>query len=131
MSTKTNEVHFCPLCNNMTFLFLKELEDGEKQLIHRCESCHHNEPLDGTDHCIYLLDFKKYDRSELINQNKYITHDVCLPVIKGNENLHCTNSECISIKENKPSSVKYIKYDYEDMKYMYICDYCGTKWKNQ
>lgn len=131
MSGKANEIHFCPLCNNMTFLFLKELDDGEKQLIYHCKSCQNDEPVDVNDRCIYTLDFTKYDKSKLINKNKYITQDVCLPTIKGNENIRCTNSECVSIKEKKPSSVKYIKYDYDDMNYMYICEYCGTKWTNQ
>ena len=131
MSSKANEVHFCSQCNNMTFLFLKESEGGDKQLIYHCKSCQHDEPTEARGQCIHTLNFTKYDKSELINQNKYITHDVSLPKIEGNENLQCTNSECISIKEKKPSSVKYIKYDYDDMNYMYICDYCGTKWKNQ
>ena len=131
MSSKANEVHFCPLCNNMSFLFLKETDDGEKQLIHHCKACQHDEMMDTTDGCIYTLNFTKYDKSKLINKNKYITHDVSLPTIKGNENIKCTNQECISIKENKSSSVKYIKYDYDDMNYIYICDYCGTKWTNQ
>ena len=50
--------------------------------------------------------------------------------IEGNTNIRCPNEECISIQESKQSSVTYIKYDSEDMKYIYICNYCGQKWKN-
>ena len=58
------------------------------------------------------------------------TQDITLPTIIGNPNIQCPNVECESIKEVKNSSVTYIKYDAENMKYIYICNYCGQKWKN-
>ena len=127
----SNEVHFCSLCNNMTFLHLKEVEDSENILVHHCKSCQHDEPMAPGATCVYTLDFQKYDKSKMINQNKYITHDVTIPVIRGNDNIQCTNSECISIKEKHPSMIRYIKYDTEEMNYLYICDHCGQKWTNQ
>mgnify|MGYP001196231076 CR=1 FL=1 len=57
------------------------------------------------------ITFEEIDISEIINENKYITHDITLPVIEGNSNIQCTNPECESIKGDKPSSLKYIKYD--------------------
>ena len=75
-------------------------------------------------------DFKGYDNSEYINHNQYITQDVTLPKIEGNPNMKCTNEECISIQSGKESSVTYIKYDLENMKYIYICNHCGQKWKS-
>ena len=74
--------------------------------------------------------FKKYDNSEYINSNPYITHDITLPKIKKNQNINCTNQECSSITENKECDITYIKYDMENMKYIYICNHCGKKWKN-
>ena len=70
------------------------------------------------------------DISEVHNTNKYITHDITLPKIEGNPNIKCVNDECISVKEGKESSITYIKYDLENMKYIYICNHCGQKWKN-
>lgn len=120
------EIHFCSECQNMTYLYT----DEEMNLIHYCKSCSKSEPFSGTDNCIYSINFNKYDNSEMINNNEYITHDVTLPKIEGNENIRCPNDECISIKEKKKSLITYIKYDYDNMKYIYICNHCGQKWKN-
>ena len=128
----SNEVHFCSLCNNMTFLHSEgESRDLKIILVHHCKSCQNDEPMEEGETCVYTLDFQKYDKSKMINQNKYITHDVTIPVIRGNDNLKCTNTECISIKEKKPSQIRYIKYDTEEMNYLYICEFCGQKWTNQ
>ena len=121
-----SDIHFCSECYNLTFIYLNE----DKQLIHHCKSCSKSEPFTGDNPCINSINFKTYDIAESINHNQYITHDITLPHINGNHNIKCTNQECISIKENKESSVTYIKYDPENMKYIYICNYCGQKWKN-
>jgi DNA-directed RNA polymerase subunit M/transcription elongation factor TFIIS len=121
-----SEIHFCGECHNMTYLYTNE----EDKLIHYCKSCTKSEPFSSENNCIYSIDFKKYDNSESINHNQYITHDITLPKLEGNHNIKCTNEECISLTEEKESSVTYIKYDLEEMKYIYICNHCGQKWKN-
>ena len=120
------ETHFCKECHNMTFLYTGE----DNNLIHHCKACLYSEPYSKQNNCIYSIHFKKYDNSEYINNNKYITHDITLPKIKDNQNIKCTNVECISIKESKECDITYIKYDMENMKYIYICNHCGQKWKN-
>lgn len=119
-------IHFCSECNNMTYIYLNE----KKELIHHCKSCSKSEAFINKNHCIYSFDFKGYDSSESINHNQYITHDITLPRIEGNPNIKCINQDCESIKESKESMITYIKYDTENMKYIYICNYCGQKWKN-
>lgn len=121
-----SEIHFCGECQNLTYLYL----DSDKNLIHYCKACEKREPFSGKNNCIYSIDFKEYDKSEFINHNPYITHDVTLPKIEGNSNFKCTNSECICNTGDTPSSVTYIKYDDDNMKYIYICNHCGQKWKN-
>ena len=71
------------------------------------------------------------DNSQIINENKYITHDLTLPTIQNNVNIKCVNPKCDSIVNKKQSSIKYIKYHYDNMKYIYICNYCGQKWNNK
>ena len=123
---ENSDIHFCLECHNMTFIYLNE----EQDLIHYCEACSKSEPFTRENACIHTTSVNKYDNSESINYNKYITHDITLPKIEGNSNIKCTNEECESIKEDKNSSVTYIKYDSDNMKYIYICNYCGQKWKN-
>lgn len=122
----TKEVHFCEECFNLTDLHT----DEEHQLIHVCKSCDKVEKFKGDNNCIYSVDFNGLDASLVINSNKYITHDVTLPTIKNNTNLHCPNVECETNIAEKEKSFKYVKYDYLNMKYIYICDTCGQKWTN-
>jgi DNA-directed RNA polymerase subunit M/transcription elongation factor TFIIS len=127
----TNEVHFCSKCENMSYLHLYENEDtGDKELVYYCRACSNREMVPETSRCVYTLNFKGYDKSELLNANKYISHDITLPTIQGNPNIRCTNSECPSVTTHKESSIKYIKYDAENMRYLYICNHCGQKWRN-
>ena len=123
---ENSDIHFCSECHNMTFIYLNE----EQNLIHYCEACSKSESFTSENACIHTTSVNKYDNSESINYNKYITHDITLPKIEGNSNIKCTNEECESIKEDKNSSVTYIKYDSDNMKYIYICNHCGYKWKN-
>ena len=118
-------VHFCKQCNNITFL---QTEDNK--LVHACKNCGETEEFAGERGCIYSLSFGKFDVSQIINQNKYITHDKTLPVIKGNANIKCCNEECSTNTSSVETSLKYIKYDEIDMKYVYICEICGQKWNN-
>ena len=125
-----NHIHFCSECNNITYLYIKTDEDDEDHLIHHCKNCGNDEKFANKDNCIYEHNFKKFDSSVLINVNKYITQDPTLPKIKNNINIKCPNADCESIMGNKLSQITYIKYNADDMKYIYICDYCGQKWKN-
>tara|TARA_Y100001958_G_C21078352_1_gene435505 strand:- start:258 stop:635 length:378 start_codon:yes stop_codon:yes gene_type:complete len=123
---ENSEIHFCKECNNMTYLYLNE----DKDLIHYCKACESSELFNGKDNCIYSIDFKEYDNSDYINNNKYISHDITLPKIKNNNNIKCPNINCEYNKENKDNEFTYIKYDLQNMKYIYICNNCGQKWKN-
>lgn len=126
-------IHFCSECHNLSYIFLqeKESEDSEEkvqELIYKCKLCGNIEPYDGENNCIYNSTFADYDISRMINTNQYITHDKTLPSIKGNENFKCPNEECNAQGGDK--SFKYIKYNVDDMKYIYICEKCGQKWNN-
>jgi len=119
-----NDCHFCAQCQNLTHIAI----DTDKKLIHLCKACDNIEPFESTNRCIYSSRTKVFDNSSIINSNEYITYDITLPKIDGNVNIKCPNSECPSLTEQ--SSVSYIKYDSENMKYLYICNTCGQKWKN-
>jgi hypothetical protein len=121
------EINFCKDCHNLTFLHLNE----EKELIHFCNLCNTSAKVQSEEHCIYQKSFSEIDISQLINNNKYINQDITLPTIVGNKSIQCPNDQCISIKEKKPSSVKYLKYHFDNMNYIYICNHCGQKWNNK
>jgi len=122
------DIHFCAECHNLTSTHIR---DSDKSLIHHCKACDNSEAYDPKDLCIYTLIFKVGDMKHSLNQNKYLTHDVTLPKIKGNPHLRCLNTECSNYSTPETSSVTYVKYDEDQMKYMYICDACGQSWTNE
>lgn len=119
------DVQFCKKCDNLLFLYEDE-ENNELYL--GCKCCGNKEKYENNA-CIFS---NKYDidSSETINQTQNLEYDVTLPSIKNNKNIKCNNQECISIKQDKPSDIRYIKYDFDSMKYLYICKYCSQKWTN-
>ena len=119
------EVNFCSNCEMLSNL----LENEENKLYWGCKNCGNIDEFKIENGLIYSNDYD-IDLSETINNNKYIAYDNTLPIIKNNKNIKCPNSDCESVVENKESNILYIKYDIKDMKYMYICKYCGIKWLN-
>ena len=116
-------IHFCKECYNMTYIHLNEKDE----LIHVCKICSKTEKLKEKSNCVYSTDYEIFDVSSIINSNKYINHDITLPTIQNNPNLKCPNVDC---PKDKETSLKYIKYDEDNMKYIYICNNCGQKWNS-
>jgi hypothetical protein len=119
------DINFCEQCD----MKLDYYESDDQTLYLGCKVCgfqkEHNETF-----CIYNNDYE-VDLSQIINKNKFLEHDITLPVITNNKNIKCPNSECKSITEKKPSEIIYIKYDHEKLKFSYICKHCKQVWTNQ
>ena len=121
------EINFCDDCHNLTFLHTNE----NQKLVHYCKLCDKEKIIEKINQSVYTQYFSEIDNSQVINANKYMNQDITLPTIEGNTTIQCVNEQCISIKEQKPSSIKYMKYHFDDMKYIYICNHCGQKWNNK
>jgi aspartate carbamoyltransferase regulatory subunit len=78
--------------------------------------------------CIYKSN-EKIDKSKILNEYTHILEDPTLPVIY-NKNIKCPNVECETNKKNSIPEVKYIKYDTENIYFMYMCNTCNQKWTN-
>ena len=72
----------------------------------------------------YIDKFNPTYSNELYGYNTLLKD---LVTLSQNENIQCPNPEC----DVDETSITYIKYDDKDMKYLYVCDSCGQKWKNQ
>lgn len=118
-----SDIKFCSDCSNIMHLYIRDNE--EKTILYVCKSCSHEESIEEQSLCVYNYDNSKIKRSDLLNTNEYLLHDVTLPKIEKNQNVKCVNPNC-----TEDSSVTYIKYDTTDMKYLYICNHCGEKWEN-
>ena len=116
-------VEFCDKCDNLFYLY----ENKETNtIVNVCKACGHT--AEKKDSMIVINNDTKIsiDKSDVIAHNPFICQDITLPTIQGNKNLQCKNKDCPA--EN--STIYYIKYDENNMKYLYICKDCGTKWKN-
>lgn len=114
------DVSFCAKCDNLLYLYLEQ-----DTMIELCKSC--GNKTDVKDKVIRVNNDTVFtvDKSDVINTNPYICHDITIPTIEGNPNIQCKNEECPGTE----SKIKYIKYDEVKMKYLYICQHCGCSWK--
>lgn len=126
---------FCSECDNM--YYIKINGEDENSLIYYCRFCGHedNEPAE-TGVVVLRTDYKKSEQQFSHMINRYIKHDNTLPRIT---NMKCPNESC-GKKESasasasasasvEDSSVIYLRYDDDNMKYLYICENCNTTWK--
>ena len=124
---------FCSECDNM--YYIKINGEDENSLIYYCRFCGHedNEPAENGV-VVLRTDYKKSEQQFSHMINRYIKHDNTLPRIT---NMKCPNESC-GKKESasasasvstEDSSVIYLRYDDDNMKYLYICENCNTTWK--
>ena len=118
----TNDNDFCDDCMNLMTI----VSDSDDKIKYLCKCCGFKREFEDETICIYNNTTEKLDRSEYLNTNPYLTHDITLPKIENNKNIKCQNPEC----PKTDSSITYMKYHSDNMYYMYICNHCGQQWVN-
>ena len=113
-------MEFCNNCNNMYYMKLNNM----KQLIYVCKNCGNEDTQQIEKNNLKVYKFSKETKSKDVHINEFTKYDPTLPHVY---HIKCPNPEC-NVDGN---SITYIKYDDKNMRYMYICDNCGQKWKNQ
>ena len=96
-------------------------------LQYHCRNC--GEVSDSKiDKCVYQ---NKYIKDDLAN--RYLEIHIYLPInITRLNKLKCINPDCrTNQNEDVCPEVIYIKYNHENLKYLYICTKCKTSWKNK
>ena len=133
-------MHFCSECHNMYYTRL----GGENQnsLIYYCRKCGHEDDqlaLNVDNVCISKTHIKTSKTSFQHMVNEFTPLDPTLPHVK---NIPCPNTSCPSRQvvedddgANEESSLKendviYLRYNDQDLKYVYICTNCQTVWKS-
>lgn len=135
-------MHFCTQCQNMYYTRL----GGENQnsLIYYCRKCGHEDDtlaLNVDNVCISKTHIKTSKTSFQHMVNEFTPLDPTLPHVK---NIPCPNAACPSrqVVEEKDSmdageehslkenDVIYLRYDDQNLKYVYICTNCQTVWKS-
>jgi DNA-directed RNA polymerase subunit M/transcription elongation factor TFIIS len=146
-------MRFCSQCNNMYYIKLGD--DDQKHLVYYCRNCGYEENEHVQQNiCVLKTDIKS-KRTQFSNViNEYTKEDPTLPRIT---TMRCPNSKCPSHSTPTPTTttpvnesagagagsateyassqsqskneIIYIRYDDKNMKYMYLCVKCDTKWK--
>jgi len=122
-------MHFCDKCNNMFYIKL-ESEQCDK-IIYYCKNCGNsdNELLE-SNKCILKENFNKLNNFNTI-VNKYTKLDITLPRINY---VKCPNDKCESNSSDFDTNnreIIYIRFDDVNMKYLYLCSHCDTKWNTE
>lgn len=121
---------FCSQCDNMYYICINESDVNK--MIYYCRNCgfkDYNTAQEGTT--ILKTQIKKSGQSFNHIINEYTKLDPTLPRIN---NMKCPNESCITNhteenKEKKQTEIIYIRYDDDQMKYVYICVDCNVNWK--
>jgi DNA-directed RNA polymerase subunit M/transcription elongation factor TFIIS len=130
---------WCPTCDN--YLYHRIVEGTLKR---SCLKCGHSE--DNSDGGLIVEQRIQQRAAEgyKILLNEFTHLDPTLPHV---DNIKCPNEECssnqdlVSAKRSrsqvasvKPASTKdviYIKYDALNLKFIYICTRCDTRWRSR
>lgn len=111
---------FCSVCDNM--LYIKT--DSDTKYV--CKNCGYTQPISGPTETVTITDTKAFDDS--VKYMRYVTplllSDPTMPHVS---NIVCQNATC-NKPNNAPNDVVYVKYDYENLRYLYMCVYCGVPW---
>jgi len=122
-------MRFCKECGNMLYIKLSAKEEGEvENLIYYCRKCG-NEEIDINEDniCVSRTIIKKTVSKIDHMVNEFTKLDPTLPRIK---NMTCPDENCSSNQEGGGNpEVIYLRYDDQNMKYIYLCAVCDKIWK--
>jgi len=120
-------MHFCNKCGNM--YYIKLMETSKKQLAYYCRKCG-NEDTSFTESSVVVSKTNVKQTSKTFDHmiNPYTKLDPTLP--RSNV-IDCPNDACISNREDGgvEKEVIYIRYDNDNMKYVYLCSHCDRVWQ--
>jgi DNA-directed RNA polymerase subunit M/transcription elongation factor TFIIS len=124
------ETDFCPTCRYYLYLSQERSGDDEKEDILRriCRNCGYQEE-DKKGGLVLEIDLKeKTSEGYKILLNEFTKQDPTLPHVN---TIKCPNLECKSNVGGTERDVIYIKYDAVNLKFLYICNVCDTKWRSK
>ena len=143
-------MQFCPTCDNKLYMRIHRESDDEKiagqshhkpnitssPLVLYCKNCTFFTELKDTgtnlpvtfDPCMYRSNYSKEHPlyySTIVN-----TYTVNDPTLPRTSDMPCPNNECKTKHDDDCiPEVLYIRYNDDDMKYLYICKHCKWCWR--
>jgi DNA-directed RNA polymerase subunit M/transcription elongation factor TFIIS len=115
---------FCTSCDNMYYIRIHGTDAAEME--YYCKKCGTVEST--SDICVLQSDFTKKNEMFRHILNPYVKDDPTLPRIYGT--MKCPSQSCVCNNAGGPESeIIYMRYDNENMKYLYMCVHCNFSWK--
>jgi DNA-directed RNA polymerase subunit M/transcription elongation factor TFIIS len=120
---------FCPKCRYYLYLNVSKKEDDEEEKLRRiCRNCGYEEE-DEKGGLILETDLQeRTSEGYKIILNEFTKDDPTLPHVN---TLKCPNLKCLTNTSGQEKDVIYLKYDSINLKYIYICNVCDTKWRSK
>ena len=128
---------FCPDCGFILFLKKNLDKDDnvidtnyeENSLLNYCKNCNYHTKFTHENTIVFKKNYGDTYQVENKIQNEYLIYDPTLPRIS---NIDCINTTCISnTDESVKKEIIFIKFDEDNMKYLYLCKHCKASWTNK
>lgn len=119
-------MYFCNKCDNM--LYIRLASEESDSLVYYCRNCGESDQVIDKDNiCVSRTEIVTQEKAYVNDVNQYTKFDPTLP---RTNTIRCPNQTCISnIDNDSNSEVIYLRYNDQNMKYIYICNYCDKTWK--
>lgn len=113
---------FCEKCDNMYYMKVNE----QSKLIYVCKNCGNENEEEIKTENMKVYKYSNETKQKNIQINQYTKYDPTLPHMT---NIKCPNPECKCNKQvDIIQDVVYLRYDDENMKYIYLCCHCDFNW---
>ena len=120
-------MHFCSQCQNMYYISISE--DDPNKLVYYCRNCGNTDSTLSIENVtVSKVQLKKSEQEFSHIINKYTKLDPTLPRIN---KILCPNVDCPTNKDGTAREIIYIRYDDQNMKYVYLCSTCDIVWKTE
>ena len=120
-------MRFCENCSNMLYLGINP--NNSNELTYYCRLCGTTDAtISEGGLCVLNTQFTQSQQKFNHIINEFTKLDPTLPRIY---NVKCPNERCITNtdEDKTKSEVIYIRYDDNNLKYLYMCVNCDTTWK--
>ena len=120
---------FCTECQNMYYISIDEANINN--LTYYCRFCGNKDDQVAKEGVVVLkTQYKQSEQKFNHMVNKYTKYDPTLP---RKTSMKCPNERCndqsAAASASAGSDIIYLRYDDENMKYLYICSNCNFTWK--
>ena len=117
---------FCIHCSNM--LYIKIDESDSNNIAYYCRNCGHVDTTVAEEGvCVMRTQLRKGGQKFNHIINRYTKLDPTLPRIYS---IRCPNGNCATTVDRVENpEIIYIRYDDENLKYLYLCVSCDNTWK--